>query len=164
MVSKNFSVGLSVCLSVTDFELNHLRTGKIGVTTKSTKCSLFQTKRELLVDRKDLRAVTLVGLTRENPVPDPIAVLNLDNQLLIWPIVFFKIVVPKSEIMFFSAKQFHAFENSGLLYFLRNLYRSYDMRLNRAPFKPVLFFSNTEVVSTIIFCFLFLTFSYCGDC
>ena len=52
-----------------------------SVTTKLTKCSLFQTPWELSVNRKDLRALILVGPTRDNPVPDPLAVLHLDNRL-----------------------------------------------------------------------------------
>ena len=55
-----------------------------SVTTKSPNCSLFQTLRELSVNRKVLQALTLVGPTRENPVPDPLAVLHLDNQLYIF--------------------------------------------------------------------------------
>ena len=50
-----------------------------SVTTKSTKCSLFQTLKELSVNRKDLRALALVGPTRENSVSDPLAVQHLDN-------------------------------------------------------------------------------------
>ena len=30
------------------------------------------------MNRKDLRALTLVGPTRENPVPDPLGVLHLE--------------------------------------------------------------------------------------
>ena len=37
--------------------------------------------KELSVNRKGLRASTLVGLIWENPVLDPLAVLHLDNQL-----------------------------------------------------------------------------------
>ena len=33
------------------------------------------------VNRKDLQASNLVGLTRENPVKDPLAVQHLDNLL-----------------------------------------------------------------------------------
>ena len=36
---------------------------------------------ELSVNRKDVQASTLVGLTQENPALDPLAVLNLDNRL-----------------------------------------------------------------------------------
>ena len=35
------------------------------------------------LNRKDLRALTLVGPTRDNPVLDPLAVLHLYNQLFI---------------------------------------------------------------------------------
>ena len=35
------------------------------------------------MNRKDLRALILVGPTWENPVPDPLAVLHLDKQLCI---------------------------------------------------------------------------------
>ena len=38
---------------------------------------------QLFDNRKDLQASTLVGLTRENPVLDPLAVVHLDNQLYI---------------------------------------------------------------------------------
>ena len=44
--------------------------------------SLFQTTRELLVNKIDLQAITLVGPIREDPVPDPLAVLHLDIQQL----------------------------------------------------------------------------------
>ena len=33
------------------------------------------------MNRKDLRALTLVGPTRGNPVLDPLAALHLNNQL-----------------------------------------------------------------------------------
>ena len=33
------------------------------------------------MNRKDLQALTLVGPTRDNQYPDPLAVLHLDNQL-----------------------------------------------------------------------------------
>ena len=49
--------------------------------TKSTTCSLFQTTRELLVNKTVLQALTLVGPTGENPVPHTLAVLHLDNRL-----------------------------------------------------------------------------------
>ena len=39
---------------------------------------IFKT-RELSENRKDLQALTLVGLTQENPVLDPLADLYLDN-------------------------------------------------------------------------------------
>ena len=42
---------------------------------------LFQTLREPPVNRKDLRALTLVGPTRDNPLLDPLAALHLDNRL-----------------------------------------------------------------------------------
>ena len=35
------------------------------------------------MDRIDLQALNLVGPTRENPVLDPLAVLDLDNRLLV---------------------------------------------------------------------------------
>ena len=41
---------------------------------------IFRT-RKLSVNRKDLRALNLVRLTRENPTLDPQAVLSLHNQL-----------------------------------------------------------------------------------
>ena len=44
---------------------------------QSTKCSLFQTTRELLVNKTNSQASILVGPTRE----DPLAVLRLDNRL-----------------------------------------------------------------------------------
>ena len=47
--------------------------------SKSTKCSLIQTAGELLVNKTDLGALTLLGPTREDPVLDPLAVLHLDN-------------------------------------------------------------------------------------
>ena len=36
---------------------------------------------ETSVNRKDLRALTLVGPTWDNPLLDPLAVLHLDNRL-----------------------------------------------------------------------------------
>ena len=47
-------------------------------------CSLFSIQKNFPVNRKDLRALTLMGLTWENPVPDPLAVKHLNNQLYIW--------------------------------------------------------------------------------
>ena len=41
----------------------------------------MSTLREPLVNRKDLRAVTLVGPPRDNQEPDPLAAIHLDNQL-----------------------------------------------------------------------------------
>ena len=45
------------------------------ITTKRrcriTKCSLFSIQGSFSVNRKDLRASTLVGLTQENPATDP---------------------------------------------------------------------------------------------
>ena len=52
---------------------------KERVTTKSTKCSLFQTTREILVNKTDLQALTLQGPTREDPALDTLAILHLDN-------------------------------------------------------------------------------------
>ena len=43
--------------------------------------NLFSTFREPLVNRKDLRALTLVGPPRDNPEQDPLAVLHLHNRL-----------------------------------------------------------------------------------
>ena len=43
------------------------------------KNSLFSTLREPSVNRKDLRALTLVGPTSHNLELDPLAVLHLDN-------------------------------------------------------------------------------------
>ena len=58
---------------------------KINVITKSNKFSLFSIHtRELLRAHKKLtklQALTLVGLTRENRIPDPQAVLYLHIQL-----------------------------------------------------------------------------------
>ena len=36
------------------------------------------------MNRKDLRALTLEGPPRENPELDPLAVLHIDNRLLIY--------------------------------------------------------------------------------
>ena len=44
---------------------------------------LFQTLREHRVNRKDLRALTLLGPTQDNPIPSPLTVLHLDNRLYI---------------------------------------------------------------------------------
>ena len=40
---------------------------------------MWQILREPSVNRKDLSALTLVGLTWDNPVLDPLALLHLDN-------------------------------------------------------------------------------------
>ena len=40
---------------------------------------LFSTVRELSVNRKDLQALTLEGIPRDNPELYPLAVLHLDN-------------------------------------------------------------------------------------
>ena len=53
------------------------------MTTKSTKCSLFQTLWEPMLNKKEFQALTLVGPTWNNPVLDPLAVLHFDNQLYI---------------------------------------------------------------------------------
>ena len=39
--------------------------------------------------RKDLQAFTLVGPPRDNPEPDPLAAVHLDNRLYIW--IFFNL-------------------------------------------------------------------------
>ena len=53
--------------------------------TKSTKSSLFSIKilntKELSMNRNDLLASTLVGLTWKNPVLDSLAVQHLNNQI-----------------------------------------------------------------------------------
>ena len=56
-------------------------TNDISVTTKSNKCYLFQTLRNISVNKNDLRALNLVGPTRQNPVTDPLAVLHLYKSL-----------------------------------------------------------------------------------
>ena len=43
---------------------------------------IFNAK-ELSVNRNDLQAATLVGQNRENPVLDPLAVQQLNNELYI---------------------------------------------------------------------------------
>ena len=35
------------------------------------------------MNRKDLRALTFVGPTRDDPVPDPLAITHLDNLYMI---------------------------------------------------------------------------------
>ena len=40
-------------------------------------------QRNFSVNKKDLQALTLVGLTRENPASDPLHVQHIDNQLYI---------------------------------------------------------------------------------
>ena len=51
------------------------------VKTKSTKCPLFSIHGNSSVNKKDLRALTLEGLNRENLVIEPLAVQHLNNQL-----------------------------------------------------------------------------------
>ena len=72
-----------------------------SVTTKSTKCSLFQTTRELLVNKTDLRASTLVGPTRQDPALDLLAVLHLDNLRHIPSKTMIKIM--KNRFIYFQA-------------------------------------------------------------
>ena len=57
---------------------------KHKVTTKSNKYSLFSTLSGPSVNIKYLQALTLAGLTQNNPVVDPLAVLHLDNWLYIF--------------------------------------------------------------------------------
>ena len=56
---------------------------KIKCDYKIKQVFFISTLREPSVNRKDLRALTLVGPTRDNPEPDPLAVLHLDNRLYI---------------------------------------------------------------------------------
>ena len=49
------------------------------MTTTSTKCSLFQTKKELLLTKTDKEALSLIRPTSKNRVPDPLVVLHLKN-------------------------------------------------------------------------------------
>ena len=51
-------------------------------------CSLFLTSGEPSVNRRDLRVLTFAGPTRDNPVPDPLAVLHLDNQQFMYTFVY----------------------------------------------------------------------------
>ena len=67
--------------SVQNTTKNERKSTNGDYSTKSTKCSLFQTTRDIVVNKTDLRALTLAGPTRKNPVQDPLAVLHLDNQL-----------------------------------------------------------------------------------
>ena len=60
-----------------------MRVYRKSVMTKSKKCSSFSTLREPSVNRKDLRAVTLVEPPKDNLEIDPLAVLHLNNQLYI---------------------------------------------------------------------------------
>ena len=46
--------------------------------------SWFSTLREPSVNKKDQRVLTLVGPPRNNPEPNPLAVLHLNNQLCIF--------------------------------------------------------------------------------
>ena len=51
--------------------------------------TLFQTLMELLVNRKDLRAFTLMEPTRDNPITDPLTITHHNNQLFIYIIFFY---------------------------------------------------------------------------
>ena len=82
---------LSISLSIGNIapkllKFQHVNDRKLiySATTKSTECSLFQTLRELSVNRKNLWALTLVGPTGVNPVPDPLALLHFNNLLYIF--------------------------------------------------------------------------------
>ena len=52
-----------------------------GCSTPSNPVFFIFNTRELLVNRKDLRASTLVGLNRESQAIDPLAVQHLNNPL-----------------------------------------------------------------------------------
>ena len=55
--------------------------GAISVTIKINQVFFIFNTREISVNKKDLWALTLVGLNWGNPVLDPLAVQHLDNQL-----------------------------------------------------------------------------------
>ena len=62
----------------------YLRTFHSQTTdNKSVRCPLFSASREYSVNRKYLRALTLVGSPRDIPEPDPLAERHLNNQQLI---------------------------------------------------------------------------------
>ena len=66
---------------------NGKQTRLAKVLFKSTFIPLhicYSSVKYLSVNRKDLIALTLVGLTWENPALDPLAVLNLDNRLTLY--------------------------------------------------------------------------------
>ena len=52
----------------------------MGLALKINQVFFILQTRKLSVNRKDLQASTLVGLTGENPTLDPLAVLHLDNR------------------------------------------------------------------------------------
>ena len=54
---------------------------KVSVTIKINQVFFIFNIRELTVKRKDLQALNLVGLNKENPTVDPIQ--HLDNKLFI---------------------------------------------------------------------------------
>ena len=54
------------------------------MTVKINQVFFIFNTRELSLNRKDLQASTLVGLTQENPALDPLAVLHLDNWLYMY--------------------------------------------------------------------------------
>ena len=72
---------------------------RINGITKSMKCSLFSMQGNFSANRKDLWALTLVGLTSKNLVLDPLGVQHLDNRLCIlisnWRL-FFDVYLNKS--------------------------------------------------------------------
>ena len=58
------------------------------VITKSSKFSLFLKQGNFSDNRKDSQALTLVGPTKKNLVPDPLAVQHLFHLLyMIWNIL-----------------------------------------------------------------------------
>ena len=58
-----------------------------------TKCSLFSIQGNFSVNRKDLQASTLVGLTLDKSVADHLAVLHLDNPQYIFDLIILHFAV-----------------------------------------------------------------------
>ena len=51
------------------------------------KINKFSIKRNFSGNKKDLRALTLAGPTRENPILNPLALHYLDNELCMFKVV-----------------------------------------------------------------------------
>ena len=73
-----------VCGFFLSFKFATLLLASLTGELKSTTYSLFSIQEfTFSVNRKDLRALTLLGLTRENAVLDSQAIQNLNNRLFI---------------------------------------------------------------------------------
>ena len=81
-------------------------------------CSLFQTHRELSMNKKNLQALTLVGPTRQTTIPDTLTILHLNNQeCILFNLSHYYKTVPKTcpPASILSAI-YHTFANTILVF------------------------------------------------